>query len=98
VGKLDGSIKLKSEDRLIARLEAEIVELRSERNMYRDIVLVERKMEEPPHTMSEVDPSEFYKGTTPVRNWRTAKKILTRAALLKKERKEQPVHIGRVES
>jgi len=95
VGKLGGSINTAltpygHQERLIFRLEAEIVELRADRNYYRDIVL-KPESEPVPNT---VDPSEFYKGTMPVRNWRTAKKILTKAALLKKERKEQPVHTG----
>lgn len=94
-GKLGGSISTTlttygQQERLIARLEAEVVELREERNLYRDIVLSERKAEPEPVS----DPSEFYKGTMPVRNWRTAKRILTRAALNKKAQKEQPIHTG----
>ena len=101
VGKLGGSINTAltpygHQERLIFRLEAEIVELRSERSFYRDEFLKHQDWTkpEPEPVPNTVDPSEFYKGTMPVRNWRTAKRILTRAALLKKERKEQPIHIG----
>ena len=95
VAKLGGSINTAltpygHQERLISRLEAEIVELRADRNYYRDIVL-KPENEPVPNT---IDSSEYYKGVMPVRNWRTAKRILTRAALNKKTQKDQPIHVG----